>query len=179
MSSAHNVGGRTVVFRGLAILLALAGFLVILAATGFLERSGPASAQGEGPVLLVYSEEDFGGRCLVVTGSLVDLPKEELEDGSSFDWNDNVRSLRVLSGTWRLCQHGRLNTVLDDLQFTESQIAEKARATGWSALVSAGPGGPSEHPSASGWGWAQDISSIDLLSGEPLPDWARRALPGR
>lgn len=143
--------------------------------------SGPppsASAEGEGPTLLLYSEEDFGGRCLVVKGTVLELPKEVTEDGCAFDWNDNVRSLRVLSGTWRLCQHARLNTLLDDEPVSDVDVSKKFRAKGWSCLVSAGPDGPAEHRSAEGWGWVPEISSVELLSSEPLPEWARRALPG-
>ncbi|MGQ9588903.1 MAG: beta/gamma crystallin-related protein [Planctomycetota bacterium] len=138
-----------------------------------------ANAQGEGPTLLLFSEEDFGGRCLVVTGSLFELPKEVTEEGCAFDWNDNVRSLRVLSGTWRLCQHARLNTLLDDEPLSDVELSKKFRAKGWSCLVSAGADGPAEHRSAEGWGWVPEISSVELLSSEPLPEWARRALPGQ
>lgn len=160
---------------GLAILGA-AGCVVLL---GVL--SPPlARAGGEvrGPAMILYSEENFGGRYFVVTGTLFDMPKEELEDGEIFYWNDNVRSIRVLSGTWRLCQHGRLNTALDDEELSTLDVSAKARSVGWAALVSAGEKGPGEYPSAAGWGWAPDISSIELVSEEVLPEWARKALPG-
>ncbi len=163
------------------VTLALAGGAVaIFAVTNFLSRPEAVSAQGEGPLLFLYSEEDFGGRCLEVRGTLLDLPREESEDGCVFDWNDNVRSLKVVSGTWRLCQHGRLNTLIDEQALAEVNVAEKFRGTGWACIVSAGSNGPAEHRSAAGWGWAPgEISSVELLSAESLPDWAIQPLPGQ
>ena len=113
-----------------------------------------------------------------MTGTLLDMPKEELEGGEIFYWNDNVRSVRVLGGTWRLCQHGRLNTALDDTELSALDISTKARSVGWAALVSAAEDGPGEYASAAGWGWAPEVSSVELVSEERLPDWARKALPG-
>ena len=159
------------------------GALGVLAAVqmlaGLLGPPGSASAQAGGPMLLLYSEENFQGRCLVVTGTLLELPKEVTEDGCEFDWNDNVRSLKVLSGTWRLCQHARLNTLLDDEPLADVDVSKKFRAKGWTCLVSAGAEGPAEHRSAEGWGWVPEISSVELLSSEPLPEWASKPLPGQ
>ncbi len=171
---------RSVGSRGFEVSLAVFGAAgAIFALASFLGRAEPLSAQVKGPLLLLFSEENFGGRCLEVRGTLLDLPREVLEDGSVFDWNDNVRSLKVVSGTWRLCQHGRLNTALDDTELSELVVEEKARSFGWAALVSSGSEGPAEYASAAGWGWAPDVSSVELLSEEALPDWARKPLPGR
>ena len=87
-------------------------------------------------------------------------------------------SARVLGGTWRLCQHGRLNTALDDTELSALDISTKARSAGWAALLSAAEEGPGDYASAAGWGWAPEVSSVELVSEEPLPDWARKALPG-
>jgi len=164
--------------RWLAVAGVLGGAGLVLVLGGLLSPPAPAGAEVVGPALLLYSEENFGGRCLLVTSTLLDMPKEELEDGTVFYWNDSVKSVRVLGGTWRLCEHGRLNTALDDDELSRLDVSTKARSVGWAALVSAGEEGPGDYPTAAGWGWAPDISSVELVSEEVLPEWARKALPG-
>lgn len=162
-----------VVVLGATVLGAIVGLYVL--AAGALGPPLRASAQGAGPALYLYSEENFGGRCLVVTGTLLDVPKEELRDGTTFYWNDNVKSVVVVSGTWRLCQHGRLNTRLDDTaleELTPAAAKAKGAVAGWSCLVSGSSSGPVEYPTAANGVWGPDISSIELVSERNLPDWA-------
>jgi hypothetical protein len=124
------------------------------------------------PKLVLFWEEGFKGRSLEVTSSLADLPVESDLFGNRFDWNDEVRSLIVVKGTWRLYQHGRLNTRLDETPIESLDIVSKDRQAGWSCLVSATSQGPLEVPSAAVGGFFHDISSIEFVSAENLPDWA-------
>jgi len=143
--------------------LASAGIAIGLFAVASLVLGG-----GGGPALILYSEPGFQGRSLVLTEGLIDLPKES--DG--FDWNDNVRSIRVLGGTWRLYQHGRFNTELDETPLEDLVLASKAPVAGWSCLVSAWDSGEGLYPDGASGGFGEDISSVELLSSENLPGWA-------
>jgi len=153
------------------LVLAVACGLLGLALAAFFGRSG-LKAQGEKPLLILYWEEDFQGRSLEVWDTLPDLPKVEDRYGNVFDWNDEVRSLIVVSGTWRLYQHGRLNTKLDDTPPEELDLRAKEREPGWSTLVSATSAGPLKIPNAAAGGFLREISSVELVSPENLPDWA-------
>jgi hypothetical protein len=153
--------------------------LLIVAATGLMlwsllfPSSGPATAaQESGPLLVLYSEPNFGGISLEVRDSLVDLPVIESSDGAKFDWNDSIRSLRVVSGTWRLYQHGRCNTELDQTPLELLDLASRQPARGWSSLMSATSRGALEAASLETGALADDISSIELVSKSNLPDWA-------
>jgi hypothetical protein len=150
-------------------------FLVGLGALGFLlstPRRVPAHAQAGKPVLILYWEEELQGRSLEVTGSLADLPVETDAFGNQFDWNDNVRSLVVLGGTWRLFQNGRSNTKIDETPLEALDVRTKEKEAGWSTLVSATSAGPLELSSGAVGGFYRDISSIELVSVDNLPDWA-------
>lgn len=124
------------------------------------------------PKIILFWEENFEGRSLEVTGSAIDLPVIGDVFGNEFDWNDEVRSIIVVSGTWRLYQHGRCNTELDQTPLELLDVARKQRRAGWSTLVSATSKGPLELPSAAVGGFFHDISSIELVSEANLPDWA-------
>jgi hypothetical protein len=130
-----------------------------------------AVGQVQAPQIVLYTGENFTGRELVVEGTVFDLPLEEDGDGSLFDWNDNVRSLIVVSGTWRLYQNGRLNTALDETRLEALDIRTKGAALGWSALVSATSAGRLEIPNLAAGGLGEDLSSIELVSQANLPDW--------
>ena len=154
-------------------LLVLAGACALLGLALAASLGRPAlKAQGGKPLLILYWEEDFQGRSLEVTDTLPDLPKVEDEHGNVFDWNDEVRSLIVVSGTWRLYQHGRLNTRLDDTPLEELDLRAKEREPGWSTLVSATSAGPLKIPNAAAGGFLREVSSVELVSAEDLPDWA-------
>jgi FAD/FMN-containing dehydrogenase len=127
------------------------------------------------PRLLLYTGEGFTGRVMEVTGTLLDLPVEKEPDGSEFNWNDKVRSLVVYGGAWRLFQHGRLNTRLDDTKLEDLDIHTKRPAPGWSAVVSATAEGALEIPDLAAAGLALDLSSVELLCEENLPGWALSA----
>lgn len=100
--------------KGILAVVVLLSIASIPRVLDSLRRAPSAEAQAGDAVLVLYAQEDFRGRSIKVTGSLADLPKEVLVDGSLFDWNDNVRSLQVQRGTWRLYQNGRFNTEIDE-----------------------------------------------------------------
>jgi hypothetical protein len=80
--------------------------------------------------------------------------------------------LIVVSGTWRLFQNGRSNTKLDETPLEALDVRSKEKESGWSTLVSATSRGPLELRSGAAGGFFRDISSIELVSAENLPDWA-------
>jgi hypothetical protein len=144
-----------------------------LAAWVFFPRSRPSSAAGEGaPLLVIYSGPNFTGRVLEVSGSLADLPLGDALDAEGFDWNDSIRSLRVVRGTWRIHQHGRCNTELDDTPLEALDLSSRRLVPGWSCLLSASSVGPLEIPSPEAGGLGLDASSVELVSRSNLPDWA-------
>jgi hypothetical protein len=130
-----------------------------------------AVGQVQAPQIVLYTGENFTGRELLVEGTVFDLPREEEGDGSFFDWNDNVRSLIVVSGTWRLYQNGRCNTQLDDTRLEAFDIRGKGHVQGWSALVSGTSTGSLEIPDLAAGGLGEDLSSVELISQANLPDW--------
>jgi len=159
--------------RRLLLALMVTGALSAAAVLRYQSTRRPAAAaQSEGPLLVLYWEEDFQGRALEVTGSLPDLPVEADASGNTFDWNDEVRSIVVVSGTWRLFQNGRSNTKLDETPLAALDVRTKEKESGWSTLVSATSKGPLELRNGAAGGFHRDISSIELVSAENLPDWA-------
>src|SRR5919109_341664 len=98
--------GRTIVFGSVCVTLIAAIALVAV-------RQQPAAMAGAGPSLILYWEDDFEGRSLELTDTAADLPEVKDAFGNTFNWNDQVRSVVVVSGTWRLWQNGRCNTKLD------------------------------------------------------------------
>lgn len=163
---------RTIgIVLGLGLLLAM-GLLLV-------SREPAVSAQAGQPTLIVYWEDDFQGPALEVRGSLPDLPVQVDASGNALDWNDRVRSVVVVSGTWRLYQHGRSNTKLDDTPLSALDVRAKEKEAGWSCLVSATSKGPLALPNGSAGGFYPDISSIELVSAENLPDWSAPVDAGR
>ncbi len=146
-----------------------AGCLFLGLGAALLLRRPALRAQGGKPLLILYWEEDFQGRSLEVTDTLPDLPRVEDRYGNVFDWNDEVRSVIVVSGTWRLYQHGRLNTKLDDTPLEELDLRSKEREPGWSCMLSATSAGPLKIPSGARGGFFRDVSSVELVSHENLP----------
>jgi hypothetical protein len=140
-------------------------------ATVYVARRGAAQAPA-GPAIIFYQGEEYTGRSVTVTGTVFDLPTEEDARGDVWNWNDEVRSVVVVSGTWRLYQHGRLNTKLDDTALTALDVRTKEQAGGWSTLVSATSQGPLRIPTTAAGGFWRDISSVELVSEANLPDWA-------
>jgi hypothetical protein len=124
-----------------------------------------------GPGLILFSEPGFQGLSLVVNQTLPDLPVARDSEGREFDWNDNVRSAIVLGGTWRLHQHGRCNTELDDTPLERLDLPTKPRVRGWTCLLSATREGPLELSGPEHGGWGEDVSSVELVSERNLPDW--------
>ena len=161
---------RTVILSGVGVL-GLTMALIVTWPRASLSQAG-------GPELWLYSEENFTGRAIRVLGTVLDMPAEENLDGTLFEWNDNVKSLVVMGGTWRLYQHGRLNTQLDDTPVDAVDVRVLPATPGWSALVSAPTGGTLEVPNLQSAGLALDISSIEFLSTESLPSWSS-SLRGR
>ena len=154
----------------MAALVGLVGAVLLL---GYRRVPIPRVAAHEGEGLIVlYSEPGFQGKTLIVTDSLLDMPKEQLGDGTVFDWNENVRSMRVIAGTWRLYQHGRANSVLDDTPLMSLDIGSKPATHGWTSLVSASVFGEVGYADSAAGGWGEDISSIELVSLDALPEWA-------
>ena len=153
--------------------LMLVPFLLAGAGAVLLLTGGSDSSAQSGPLLKVYWDTEFGGRCLEVTGDLLDLPKGVDEEGNEYDWNDQISSIIVVRGTWRLYEHGRANTELDETPLEELDLSEKAPVQGWSVLVSGSSQGPVEYPTPESAGFKNDrISSIELVSEENLPSWA-------
>ncbi len=138
----------------------------------FTPRSQGQQRFAEEPLLILYSQEDFQGHGVEITGSVPDLPIDVDARANEFDWNDQVRSIIVVRGTWRLYQHGRCNTVLDDTPTELLNVRAKASRAGWSTLVSATSRGALELPNAAAGGFYRDISSVELVSEQNLPDWA-------
>lgn len=152
----------------LALLGGLGGFFYVIS----MDRRRPVQAQEGKPLLMLYWEEDFQGRALEVTGSVPDLPLEADAFGNTFDWNDEVRSVVVVSGTWRLFQNGRSNTKLDETPLEALDVRAKEKESGWSTLISATSTGPLEIRNGAVGGFFRDVSSIELVSASNLPDWA-------
>ncbi len=154
----------------------LAASAAILAAVLFVSSRlnvRPLQAGG-GAGIVLYTGEGFTGRSVLLEATAVDLPTELDRAGRECNWNDSVRSLVVLGGTWRLYQHGRLNTRLDDTPIEELDIREKLPDEGWSSLVSATSAGPLKVADVRELGIGSDISSVELVSAENLPDWVFR-----
>jgi len=83
-----------------------------------------------------------------------------------------LRSFVIVSGTWRLYQHGRCNTQLDDTKLLDFNLKEKPEVGGWSTLLSGLSDGPLQIPTVAAGGIWRDVSSIELVSTQNLPDWA-------
>lgn len=155
----------------MAVLCAAASALLV--AGLFLLSRPPGGAAGEQPPeIILFSEEGFQGEKLAVRESLFDLPVLKSPSGEEFDWNDKTKSVIVVKGTWRLYQHGRFNTELDDTPPEAFRASAKAPRPGWSCVVSAPPGRELRIPSVAQGGLFWDVSSIELLSGESLPEWS-------
>jgi hypothetical protein len=155
-----------------AFFIALA-FAAVLAAVYFLVSSDPqpASAGDVLPSITLFSGEDFTGRSLTIAGTCYDMPKEG--DGpTAYDWNDEVRSVVVNGGTWRLYQHGRCNTKLDPTRLADFNVRAKEPEGGWSCLLSATSTGPLKIPNTAAAGFFRDVSSLELVSSRNLPDWS-------
>ena len=150
--------------------------IVLAVATGlspllFMAFQGSSAAQTQ-PKLQIFMEESFKGPSLEVTGSLIDMPVIADANGVEIDWNDNVGSIVIWSGTWRFNQHGRCNTEIDDTPLEQLDLKTKVRIDGWSCLISASSKGPLRIPRAALGGCSRDVSSIELVSEKNLEDWA-------
>ena len=144
-----------------------------LALSAYVLRGPESTAQeNSGARIFLYLEPNFQGPGMEVTGSLVDIRPMEDVNGVEIEWNDQVRSIIVEKGTWRLHQNGRFGTKLDDTPLAELDVRTKESVEGWSCLISATSQGPLRIASPSAGGFAHDISSIELVSEENLPDWA-------
>jgi hypothetical protein len=116
-------------------------------------RRGPAGA----PEIEVFWDIDFEGRSLVIRGSAPELPAVITETGEELSWDENISSVVVRGGTWRLCEASDFNRV----------------SGGWSTLVSAGMHGELRQSASECGGWTNDsISSIQLVSEGGMEDWA-------
>ena len=154
--------------RTIGIALVVSGSVAVAL---LVTRPPVLFGQAGRPEIILYSGEGFTGRELRVQGTLVDLPCEENADGTLFNWNDRVESIVVVSGAWRLYQHGRLNTRLDDTPLAELDVRAQRPAGGWSAVVAATAAGPVEIPDLPAAGLSADISSLELISEDHLPEW--------
>jgi len=136
----------------------------------FVVRDSAAAAPA--PQIILFSGENFTGSSVTITDTIFDMPVFKDEKSGELNWNDETRSIIVVSGTWRLYQHGRCNTKLDETDLASFDIKTKEVAGGWSCLLSAISTGPLEIPNPAIGGFWRDISSIELVSTENLPDWA-------
>jgi hypothetical protein len=154
------------------LLLGAPAAIAVLGLGLLLSGKLPVLGEANEARIILFTGENFTGRSLVVSGTLFDLPSEEDPDGSVFHWNDETRSLIVVSGTWRAFEHGRANTRLDDTKFEDFDIRTKLPDIGWSTLVSATSSGRLELPTLGHGGIGKGISSLELISELNLPDWA-------
>ncbi len=116
-------------------------------------RRGPATA----PEIEVFWDIDFEGRSLVIAGSVPELPAFTTETGEALSWDENISSIVVRGGTWRLCEASNFNR----------------GSGGWSTLVSAAMRGELRQSASECGGWTNDsISSIQLVSEGGMEDWA-------
>jgi len=160
-------------FTTKTVVTSVVAFVLGLAAAGIFIRFGGErqAAAALRPEIIFYSEPNFQGHELHLFDSDVDLPYEDLADGTQVLWNDNIGSIIVVSGTWRLYQNGRMNTALDDTPKELVDLRTKAPASGWSSVVSATSIGPLRIASPELLGIGSDISSVELISAGSLPDW--------
>ena len=112
------------------------------------------SAEEASPRLVVYADADFSGRSLTITDTLIDMPKSD-----DFDWNDQISSIEVLEGTWRLYEHGRLH------QLRERKRGEPNRVGGWSCVITA----PARISGTDGRFGDNSISSIERIANHTIP----------
>jgi hypothetical protein len=157
---------KTVLLTVVAFVLGIAAAVLYFRGRG--EHQAGAVSR---PEIILYSEPDFQGRELHLYDSSVDLPFEELDDGSIALWNDNIGSIVVVSGTWRFYQHGRWNTLLDDTPIERLDVARMPCVIGWSSVLSATSRGPLRVASLELAGLGPDMSSVELVAVENLPDW--------
>jgi hypothetical protein len=157
---------KTIASSVVAFVLGAAAVLVF-----FREGEKLSAGAALEPEIILYSEPGFQGREVHLFGDAVDLPYEQNADGTLMLWNDSVGSIIVVSGTWRLYQHGRMNTAIDDTPLELLDLRTKAQTTGWSSVLSATSNGPLKIASPELAGIGSDISSIELLSTQNLPDW--------
>ncbi len=162
---------KTIVLSAVSFLLGIGASLLILRGA----REPHVATALLKPEIIFYSQPNFQGRELHLYQDAVDLPVEDLADGTKMLWNDNVASIIVVSGTWRLYQHGRMNTALDDTPRESLDVRTKSPATGWSSLISANSLGPLRIASPELAGIDYDISSVELVSALNLPDWVYRS----
>lgn len=148
------------------------GVLVVAAVFLYFTHGGSSVAQSSDARLIIYWEPNFRGPSLEVTDTLLDMPVVTDENGAEFDWNDQVRSVIVVSGTWRLWRHGRCNSKLDETPLEALDITTKERIRGWSCLISATSSGPLRLANCAAGGFSHDVSSIELVSEQNLADWA-------
>jgi hypothetical protein len=155
------------------VLLSVVAFVLGIATAVLYQRGrGEHEARAVGrPEIIFYSEPGFQGRELHLYDSSVDLPFDEFADGSVAVWNDSIGSIVVVGGTWRLYQHGRWNTLLDDTPIERLDVTRMQCVSGWSNVLSANSAGPLRIASLEYGGLGPDISSVQLVSSENLPDW--------
>jgi hypothetical protein len=156
--------------RSRLIVLALAiGLSSLILAV--LPRSSTAQ-MALGPSIQLFMEEGFKGPAIDVAGTLIDMPTVSDPEGVEISWNDNVGSVIVFSGTWRINQHGRCNTEIDETPLEKVDLGAKKRVDGWSCLISATSKGPLKISRPGLGGFSRDVSSIELVSEKNLEDWA-------
>jgi hypothetical protein len=162
--------------HGKTTAITIAAFLVGVIAGSILFRSSRDLQAGAAskPEIIFYSEPGFQGHALHISEDAVDLPFEEFADGTKLLWNDNVGSIVVVSGTWRIFQHGRMNTLLDDTPRELLNLAAMPPVKGWSSVLSATSRGPLRLASLELGAIGADISSVQLVSSQNLPDWLYR-----
>ncbi|MBI4604273.1 MAG: beta/gamma crystallin family protein [Planctomycetes bacterium] len=160
-------------FKAKTVVVSVVAFAAGVATALFFSRGAGdlQAAAALKPEIIFYSQPNFQGREVHLYGDAVDLPYEDLADGTQMLWNDNVGSLIVVSGTWRLYQHGRMNTALDDTPLELLDLGSKVQIGGWSSLVSGTTAGPLKIASVEHLGVGPDISSVQLVSSLNLPDW--------
>ncbi len=157
--------------RILIVTVVLVGILGLV--FGFLSWRTHVARAGVTSQIILYSGENFTGRSMTITDTTFDLPSVFNESGEEvFNWNDEVRSVIVVGGTWRLYENGRCNTQLDDTKLQDFSAKLKPVVGGWSSLVSATSMGPFKIPSVAVGGIWRDVSSVELISTQNLPDWA-------
>ena len=152
---------RARIVFSVVIILMVASFLFSLIHSGAARKVSAASSAK----IRVFEHVSFLGANLDIQQSTRVLPSipDSANPDDVFDWNDKISSIIVIKGTWRLYEHSNFN------------LDECGNAVpGWVYVVSGSDNAPGgiAYPCPPSAGFKNDeISSIELVSEENLPDW--------
>jgi hypothetical protein len=155
---------------------AIVACVVVTLGAVLFYRAGDSKAQGQGAEAVIYWEEEGVRRTLVINETILDMPLGTDAAGDEYSWNDQITKIEVVRGTFRVYQHGRSNTELDDTKLDALDVRTKSPAMGWSCLISASAHGSVVYDKTNGVFPPNEISSIEVISDQTLPTWAQTTL---